>query len=87
MATFYGYNTVLNDDYNWPKNPTQFCSIKRTLLFGKICVLSSVSSARLVHFAKGVITIKPTATTMKTHTTYITTEWARAILIAGECGV
>ena len=68
-----------NDDYWWPKNLTQFSSIKWTLWFGKICVLSTISSARLVHFAKGVITIKHTATTTKTHTTYITTEWARAM--------
>ena len=80
FATYYYYDILhQNDDYRWPKNLTQFCSIKWTLWFGKICVLSTISSARLVHFAKGVITIKHTATTTKTHTTCITTEWARAM--------
>ena len=62
FATYYYYDILhQNDDYRWPKNLTQFCSIKWTLWFGKICVLSTISSARLVHFAKGVITIKPTS--------------------------
>ena len=36
-------HTAQNGDYRWPKNLTQFCSIKWTLWFGKICVLSTIS--------------------------------------------